>query len=77
MRPLTGVEPISAPHPKQSFATQRQQIANDALAVESAFAACRTEEEAIYAAGPLSPTTERQARIAMRVIVKNDLLRQR
>lgn len=62
---------------RQSFAAQRQQIADGALAVETAFAACTTEEEAIYAAGPLAPADERRGRIWLRTALKNDLLRPR
>lgn len=62
---------------RQSFAVQRQQMPDGALAVESAFAACTTEEEAIYAAAPLPAETERQGRIYLRGLLKADLLRQR
>lgn len=62
---------------RQSFAIQRQQIADAALAAESAFTACTTEEEAIYAAAPLNPVTERQGRIYLRGLLKRDLTAQR
>jgi hypothetical protein len=62
---------------RQSFAIQRQQLADGALAVESAFTACTTEEEAIYAAAPLNPVTERQGRIYLRGLIKRELVSQR
>ncbi|MCP1551652.1 MULTISPECIES: hypothetical protein [Methylorubrum] len=62
---------------RQSFAVQRQQMPDGALAVENAFTACTTEEEAIYAAGPLAPDVERRGRIYLRGLLKGDLLRAR
>lgn len=46
-----------------------------ALAVETAFTACMTEEDAIYTAGPLPPGFERRTRVVLRTKVKDDLLR--
>lgn len=61
----------------QSFVQQSTVTPDRSLAVETAFQACQTEEEALFALAPsLSPAMSRNYRILMRMKAKQRLVPQ-